>query len=192
MPHADVLLTLAEIGIGLAGFSGVVASFGHRGRLAPPDTFRFLSAFAVSIFLTSAAMVPVALHHVGLDAEMVWRLASALGILYVIVGTPLFYRFGRRLAPAFREAGIPATSPVIEYAGRLFLVVCVVNVAGWPLRPGFGLFFASLALLLLIAAYVFAMIVVYRPGIPGDVERAPTAGSDAAEGGAEPAEPPPG
>ncbi len=163
MTHADILLTFAEIGIGLAGFTGVVATFGHRGRLSPLDVFRFLSAFAIAIFLTVASLLPVGLHHMGLGETMVWRIGSLLGVGYVAVGSPIFYRFGRRLGPAFRQARIPATSWVVEYSGRLFLVISLSNAIGWPFRPNFATFFASLVLAFVVAAITFAMIVVYRP-----------------------------
>ena len=62
---------------------------------------------------------------------------------------------------------------MVEYSGRLFFVISLSNAIGWPFRPNFATFFASLVLAFVVAAITFAMIVVYRPEYESGSRRSP-------------------
>ncbi len=42
MEASDELLTIAELAVGLAGFSGVVVAFTRQGELSLTDRYRFI------------------------------------------------------------------------------------------------------------------------------------------------------
>lgn len=81
MDFRDELLTVAELAIGIAGFSAVVAAFAHRGDLQERDIDRF------RILITSAgaavilAFVPSLLSGLGLSGAILWRIASGLMVV---------------------------------------------------------------------------------------------------------------
>ena len=78
MEFRDELLTVAELAIGIAGFSAVVAAFAYRGDLQERDVDRF------RILVTSAgaavilAFLPSLLSGLGLSDIDLWRAASGL------------------------------------------------------------------------------------------------------------------
>ena len=81
MDFRDELLTVAELAIGIAGFSAVVAAFAHRGGLQARDIDRF------RILVTSAgaaiilAFVPSLLSGLGLSDVALWRTSSGLMVI---------------------------------------------------------------------------------------------------------------
>lgn len=63
MEGADELLTIAELSIGIAGFSGVVAAFLQNGGLHPFDRSRFINLFSLSFSTLIPAFVPLLLEN---------------------------------------------------------------------------------------------------------------------------------
>ena len=157
---AEVLLTSAEIAIGLAGFSGVVAAF---TRLRTEDRVRFLMLVGGSFFVVLLAFVPFLLDLAGMPERSVWRWASATWAVAFAGCLPLL-RLGRR---AIVAQGTPAPG------WSIVLIVLVIgavslaqlgNVLAWPYEPGPVPFILSLMTGLLASGVIFVYIVLIRPG----------------------------
>lgn len=73
MDGQNELLTIAEIAIGIAGFTGVIAVFAERGRLSPADRLRFLGVFVTAFSALVLAFIPLALAHSGLRDQQLWQ-----------------------------------------------------------------------------------------------------------------------
>lgn len=162
MQESDVLLTFAELGIGLAGFSGVVVAFGYRGSFERVDIFRFTSAFAIAILVVVLSLVPVALSHIFANVALVWRLASLVAVLYFLIATPMFRRYALSIVDEIANSEI-MDSRFVFWAGITFFSISLENLIGWPISPNFASYFLGLVLAFLVSAYSFATIVIYRP-----------------------------
>ncbi len=68
MEASDELLTIAELAVGLAGFSGVVVVFRGQGGLRLVDRFRFLSVLSQALTVLVLAFVPFGFRHGGVLA----------------------------------------------------------------------------------------------------------------------------
>jgi hypothetical protein len=156
---AEVLLTAAEIGIGLAGFSGVVAAF---TRLRTEDRVRFLMLVGGSFFVVVLAFVPFLLDLAGLTERGVWRWSSAIWAILFAGCIPLL-RAGRRVIVAH---GTPAPGWSIVLIVGVVAAVSLVqlgNVAGWPYAPGPVPFILALMSGLVASGAIFVYIVLIRP-----------------------------
>jgi hypothetical protein len=58
MEASNELLVVAELAIGLAGFSGVVVAFRRNGGLRAPERFLFIALFTSSLSAGFLAFVP--------------------------------------------------------------------------------------------------------------------------------------
>jgi hypothetical protein len=78
---SNILVALAEVAIGFAGFSAVVAALFRRrrtGDMMPFDEVRFLVMLEFSLTVLVFSLLPLALDVLGLDESRAWRVASRL------------------------------------------------------------------------------------------------------------------
>ena len=87
MEHGDLLLTLAEVSVAFAGFSGVVAVFGRRdpSSWSFADRYRFLLLVESSLSLLLFCILPFGLSSLHITDESVWRAMSALVVSYLVL-----------------------------------------------------------------------------------------------------------
>jgi hypothetical protein len=80
MENAETLRLVAELAIGVLGFSGVVAVLGRRGagEWAPIDRVRFLTMVHAAALVLTLALLPFPFHSAGLASEVIWGWCSAL------------------------------------------------------------------------------------------------------------------
>ena len=78
MEEKEFLLTMAQTGLGIAGFSGVMSAFMKRpGRLTNVETYRVAVLLGVSFGAMFLAFLPLALEALGWLGAPLWRTASA-------------------------------------------------------------------------------------------------------------------
>ena len=75
MDEADLLQTLAEVGVAIAGFTGVVVVLGRRARgdWSPPEIQWLHMLLLSSLCVVFFALLPVVLENAGLAPALVWR-----------------------------------------------------------------------------------------------------------------------
>jgi hypothetical protein len=103
MDEEGLLLTIAEVSIGFAGFAGIVALFGRRagGIWSIADRLRFNSLVRHALLSLFAAFLPLAIHYVDPDHGSPWRLSSSVfGVVFLL----LFWTGCRRI-PEVRASG---------------------------------------------------------------------------------------
>ncbi len=71
MQASDELLTIAELAIALAGFSGVVVAFAHQGKLTAIDRTRFTLLLSLAMGAAVVSFAPSLLHLLGLTGEAI-------------------------------------------------------------------------------------------------------------------------
>src|SRR5438067_4440589 len=86
MDGAEILTTVAQLGVGVAGFSGIAIAFNRQpGRLSDLEAFRVVILFATSFAAVFLSLIPFALHYFGLADFVVWRASSGLCALFELI-----------------------------------------------------------------------------------------------------------
>ncbi len=80
MELRDELLTVAELAVGIAGFSAIVAAFFRGRRLSNVDIERFRGLLVVAGSAVALAFIPSLLESSGFSGSTLWRVASGLMI----------------------------------------------------------------------------------------------------------------
>ena len=154
MTGEGTLWVVAEIAIGFAGFTGVVAVFGKQSWGAL-NRYRFTALWATSLSTMLFALLPFLLFYGGLPEADVWRYCSgALALLMIIVNSvelPRSWKLGPQM---------PQTDKVVL---TLLVAVLVAALAGlvWNASssvPTLTPYFAALMYLLLVATTMFVRL----------------------------------
>jgi hypothetical protein len=161
---SDELLTIAEISIGIAGFSGVVAAFLQREQLHQLDQARFINLFVVAFSTLFLAFVPISFWHAGFSGIALWRWSSAAMLVVWLMNTGIMIFF---VYPVIRQH-IPVNarripSSVVAVPSTLNVLLQTLNLTGWLWEPAFLAFLFGLFIYLYSAAALFVYIVIYRP-----------------------------
>ncbi len=159
MDHGDILLTLAEVSVALAGFSGVVAVFGRRdpGNWSFADRFRFFSLVHSSHSSLLLCIVPFGLLAFNVAEASVWRTLSALFVLYNVVVAFLSFRRLLAASPSERAEFTPIVFPVTL---AMIAAVLALNIYNVVVGATFGPFLVALILLLVTSSFLFARMLI--------------------------------
>ncbi len=162
MDGHDELLTIAEIAVGLAGFSGVIAAFTQRGDLPLADRVRFLALFATAFAALVLAFVPIALAYSGFEDQELWQISSATMLLAGLVSLVPYPFLVRRIRKEFKTPSMLPGVFLLVPAG-VHLVVQLANAGGWIWQPNFVPYLIGMLLYLYAAGLFFVVIVLFRP-----------------------------
>jgi hypothetical protein len=157
---ADSLFVLAEISIGLAGFTGITAALYARGTWHPHDTWRTVSLLVMSFGALAFALTPYALLSVGVADPPVWRISSAAFVVYALIGGIAAVRFQPPDAwsvPSHRPIGV-----IMWAVSTLNTIAQLLNALGLFPTP-FGVYYIGLVILLLLGGFQFAVLILIRP-----------------------------
>ncbi len=142
MIDRDVLFTVAEIAVALAGFSAIIGVLSTRkssGDLRV-NSLRLQVMLETCFMVAAAALIPVVLEQFDLAAPVLWQVASAAFLCVVIP-----YEFVARK----RTKGMP----------DMTLTKMNVNTVNWALSIGADLVLIAI-LLSLVGAYSEALYLV--------------------------------
>jgi hypothetical protein len=101
MANSDFLLAIAEIAIALITFAAIVLVLRQLvgGELSAFHLL-ILKLFALCGFETIfLALLPLLLNYLGVQIEILWRVASALAFVVIIATTISYWRCRRKVAP---------------------------------------------------------------------------------------------
>jgi len=163
----EALSTIAEVGLGLAGFTGILVALGRsRASFSRPEVLRLLLLLVSSLGAVFLALIPFALHESGVGNAACWRLSSAL--LAAFTSTSLAY-IGYQIQRHRAEFGelFSRTVFVVVSTGSVAIVILQLwNVVGLGAPPRSGPYVFGLLWLLFIASLQFARILFVRgPGV---------------------------
>ena len=159
MDEADILLTVAEIGVALAGFASLAAILGRRDKHTDPlvNAIRLRGLLDAGLSTMLLALCGVLMLKIGGPSDWVWRVASAVGLLFVsTIGTAAFGREKlRRHLPGFNKtaSAIMFTLVAAAFAGFAFVV------AGFAGAYGFHVYLGMLCLFLVICCTMFVLVI---------------------------------
>jgi len=166
MEHAEALYVIAELALGLAGFSGVVVALGTSpGSWPVADRLRLAGLLAVSLGALFIALVALLLDNLNVGSDTSWRISSALmslhGLAILLTIIPKAWRITRD------TAGL--TSP---YSLFVFIPMVVLSSANSIIQAAntivhqsgnrFGVLFGGLIALLLFGGVLFVRLLFIR------------------------------
>ncbi len=165
MDSADILQTIAEIGIGLAGFGGIAAGLGYRarGNWSVDDQVRLMAMAFASLLVVFACLVPFIVHY--LAGGEPWRI-SALIILPFQAFNLAAYVWANRsgIPPSYNRAAVIVMLIIQIVAAAVLLSV---SFDAGPYNQ-FGRYLLVVFLLLLLASILFIRLLItsFRGGPP--------------------------
>jgi len=169
MNAESTLETVAEIGVSLAGFAGIVGALaGEKLRPAHPEVWIPFSAMISSALgIVFVALFPFLPHHFGASDHVLWAVSSAFGST-ITAGNLAF--FMPRIWRAQLNGVVPrilAFDVPIQLSAIFLLVSQVLNALGIGLSQSAGGFLIGLYLLVVISGlnFVFLLYILHRtPG----------------------------
>jgi hypothetical protein len=152
--HRDTLLTLAEIAVALAGFTGIVGVLGRRTQNATHaiSWLRLRAMLEVSLRNAAFAVLPIPFLGLMSSETVVWRVASGAYFVAVVA-----YILLRRRSEISTNGGLALTRPFLVLL-PISLLACVANVLGFGGSNAFSLYLLSLVLGLVTAGMLFLSV----------------------------------
>jgi hypothetical protein len=161
-----VFIALAEIGVAIAGFSGVVAVFGARseGQWTPDDRLRLAFLLACSMTVVFFSLLPFPMTALHVPATVVWRVASGLLAVWLILADILAFRSVARARHRFQLETRPWLKWLVRIGDAAAVSVLLDNVI-WMAEAGLLLF--ALLWLLLQSVIMFTELLGFSVGHAG-------------------------
>ncbi len=153
----DALFTVTEVGIALAGFSGVVAILGRRssGEWSAPDWLRFAMLLALSFGAVLFSLFPTLALALGASEPAAWALSSFMLAAFFVTTYILINRRVSRLGEEAAPQFTPATRITTGATMLPVVIVLGLNAAGIGFSQEFGPFFLGVLWLLGLAGFQF-------------------------------------
>jgi hypothetical protein len=153
--YGDVFVALAEIGVAIAGFSGIVAVVGARsaGQWTPDDRLRLAFLLVCSLTVVFFSLLPFALTALHSPGTVVWRAASGLLAVWLVLANILAFRSVARARHGFQSESRPWLKSLVRAGDTASVVLLSYNVI-WMAET--GLFLLALLWLLLESVIMFA------------------------------------
>lgn len=153
---------LAQIALGIAGFSGVVVAVSDRPtHHTRPDFLRILSLLVLSLGALVLALIPSGLALAQVPRASIWRIGSGAAVL---VSLAWAWYFPGRLRQEAR--GVLFPTPILLPAGvlsALNLGLQALNSAGVIAGVAASVYYFGIVWFLLFSAAIFANVVFQRP-----------------------------
>lgn len=157
MQYSDTLLTLAEVGVAFAGFTGLAALL-VRSRVDPrAHHARFRAMIESALIVVVFSILPLVLSALGLSERAAWRIAS--GLLAVALLAEITAAGSRTLGLTSRSF---STGLSVVLFALLALASCLLlaNAAGFFAELIGGVYLGSLFALLIGAAILFLRVLL--------------------------------
>jgi len=160
---ANALLAMAQIAIGLAGFSAIlVALSGKPHQWKPVDAFRIRNILAFTFQSVFLSLTPFVLAFFPLAESTVWKvslliiaLATFAAVLLVLSGV---YRLSRSERAVLNGLVVSTVTATLGTMAAIELLAAFGIV-----RPAAGVFFLGLVVLLGVSTVLVARFLFARP-----------------------------
>ena len=169
MENAGILQLLAELALGVLGFSGIVAVLGHRsaGEWAPIDRVRFFTMISLAGLVLLLAVLPFPFHSAGFASQPIWGWCSGVGAILLLcngVATHIVYPPPKG---AFTDPGTSRLATVY-IASAIFgaLILFAMNATGIGLEHSATPYLVAVLLLFGVPVLLFIRLLYTAIG-PG-------------------------
>ena len=164
MATPDSLQTIAEVGIGLAGFSGLIMAL--RRNTGPPDDiqrFRLNLLFILAFGAIFLSFVPELLQSINVPEERIWFNASAALFLYSLVLLWWWFGGSRRHARVVPEIFNWYAFTLMSVGHVMVVVLQLAIILGLFETRASGVFMLGLIWYLIHAAQQFVRMLYIQP-----------------------------
>lgn len=133
MIDKDILYTLAELAVALAGFSAIIGVLSSRKDRADRkvNALRLQVMLETCFMVAAVALFPALLSHLGVDSSMIWRIASAV---FLCIAIPFEFVARNRTKDlpnmTLTKVNVNTVNWGLSIGADLILVAIVINVAG--------------------------------------------------------------
>lgn len=160
---ASALLTLAQVAIGVAGFSAILVALSGKPHLwTPVDAFRIRNILALSFQSVFLALVPFVLALFSLPESTVWKVSLLILALGTLGGVLLVLSGVYRLSAS--ERAVLNAAVVATVVAVLLLMAAVELLAAFGVvRPPAAVFFLGLLVLVGVSTVLVARFLFARP-----------------------------
>ena len=160
---ANALLTLAQVAIGLAGFSAIlVALSGKPHQWTPVDAFRIRNILAFSFQSVFLSLTPFVLAFFSLPESTLWQ-ASLIVLTIATCGDVLLVLGGVYRLSRPQRAVLKAVVVTCVTASLFAMAVIELLAVFGILRPGPAVFFLGVFVLLGVSTVLVARFLFARP-----------------------------
>lgn len=165
MLSTDSLAIIAQLGLGLAGFSGIAIVFTRGGTaFLRFEAYRLGVMLGTTLGATFLALVPLVLVGFGIGPWASIRMASGLMAMLTVVYAAYYLSAIRYMLSAVPELVSPV-AVVLVMTGHGANLLAQIGVACGFLGRWSGVYLAGLTWLLIHGAYQFGRILFIRPRI---------------------------
>lgn len=158
MESSEILLTISEVAVALAGFGGIVAGLGYRSRgvWSKQDRFRLITMEATSLAIVFACLVPYSFERLGFDDY--WQISGLLLLLIPMANLIAQFRIvGIGLSAGFN----PYLTVSIMLSNLAGLALAMVLVSGLIDHDGmFGFYLAAVLFVLIEPTLLFVRLLI--------------------------------
>lgn len=164
MDTTRFLLSLSQMALAIAGFSGILIAFTRTpGKLSDLERYRLEWLFGPSFGAMFLAVLPTAFQIVDLPAGLAFRIASGALAAFTVIW--YVYQFGPTRRHLRETPAIFQRLPLFGLAGGHAVSVAFQTTAAagaWGDKAD-GVFACGIVWLLFTAAYQFSRILFVRP-----------------------------
>jgi hypothetical protein len=162
MEEKELLLTIAQTALGIAGFSGVMSAFMKRpGKLTSVETYRVAVLLGVSFSAMFLAFLPLVVEALGSTSARLWTEASATMASFSIVGLTIFLLASWRISRQAPEIFNPWVMGATGLGHLVNVLLQLVNAADDVAQP--GIYVIGLLWYLFHAALQFSRMLFIQP-----------------------------
>jgi len=162
--YSGTLLTIAELGVALAGFASLVSVIGRRGddKSRTIDSFRLRSMLEIALRTVALALVPLPFLQFASSDPTLWRLSSVLALVSTAVVFRNSIRRARSVEGIFGERTLIVSIAALSLIGVLSHLANALGLGG---SNAFSLYLGGLLLSLGISGLLFLSVAssVLRP-----------------------------
>jgi hypothetical protein len=158
----DLLQTIAEIAITLAGFTGVVAFLGDRarGKWRAVDLLRFNNLLNNSIAALLFSFTPILLFKLGTSEPTAWRCSSGFLAAYILIAALRSVREVPRLPDHQRVEISPPVLTAILFILTAVVALLAANAMGVAYVGESGPVIVALVWLLAFSMFQFVRLLL--------------------------------
>jgi len=160
----DALMTIAEMAVGLAGFSAVVGTFARQGKLSFGDRYSFTWLFVTAFVAAVLAFAPILIADTGREGPDLWRSASVTMIAVWILQIGRWVLGLRQLRQQAETVSLGlAHGPLLTVPSAFNLVLQILNATGVAWEPTAAPYIIGTLIWLYAASLIFVGLVLERP-----------------------------
>jgi hypothetical protein len=161
----NALTLLAELFIGIAGFSGIVVALSGSSVASDPlDRFRVVSLLVIALGGAVFAAAPLVLADAGASPRLSWLIASGAYSVYLALNAAWLVRRRSTLPQAALDSLHPVVWILVLGGSSIFAAALLANAIGWPFSNPAVVYLYSLLYALLVSCIQFVRLLLVRPG----------------------------